>query len=188
MEPMLLEIPESFETERLFIRTHNAGDGAKINEAIIETFDGLKRWMPWADHIPSVEETEAFVRKSIADFVLRKELNFLIFLKDSDTFAGCIGIPRLEWSIPRFEIGYWMRKNLQGNGYTAEAAKGLTKFAFEFLKAKRVEIRCASDNIKSRSIPPKIGYELDGILRNFNIGLSGEAHDVVVFSKIKKEE
>ena len=185
MNPILLDFPDYFETERLFIRARKPGDGKEINTAIVETFEDLRLWMPWADHIPPLEETEEYARRAAADFITRKVLDFSIFLKDSNQFVGSIGLPRLDWRIPKFEIGYWIRKSQQSNGYAFEAAEGMTKFTFETLNAKRVEIRCDPNNVKSTRIAHKLCFDLEGVLRNDYISPSGHVRDTVVYAKIR---
>lgn len=54
MNPILLDFPDSLESERLIIRCPRAGDGAMINAAIVESFAELTRWMPWARTLPTV--------------------------------------------------------------------------------------------------------------------------------------
>ncbi len=56
--PLLASIPESFETERLLIRVPLPGDGEALNHAIRESIDELRPWMPWAQDIPSVAQSE----------------------------------------------------------------------------------------------------------------------------------
>ena len=68
MDALLLDFPESFESDRLTIRAPRAGDGTEIHAAVEETFDDLKPWMPWAQQIPTLEESEAFVRRSQCQF------------------------------------------------------------------------------------------------------------------------
>ena len=41
MEALLLDFPESFESDRLTIRAPRAGDGTEIHAAVCETFDDL---------------------------------------------------------------------------------------------------------------------------------------------------
>jgi ribosomal-protein-serine acetyltransferase len=69
--PILLDIPESFETERLLIRVPRAGDGPGLNAAVVETIDNLKKWMPWAQEIPSVDKSEENSRKTYSQFLTR---------------------------------------------------------------------------------------------------------------------
>ena len=184
MEALLLDFPESFESDRLTIRVPRAGDGTEIHAAVEETFDDLKPWMPWAQQIPTLEESEAFVRRSQCQFLAREDLALLLFLKDTNTIVGGSGLHRIDWDIPKFEIGYWCRKRFQGQGYITESTEAIAKFAFETLGAKRVEIRCDSKNIKSRRIPDRLGFKLEGTLRNNSVSTSGELRDTLVFAKI----
>ena len=186
MDALLLDFPESFESNRLTIRAPRAGDGAEVNAAVRETFDDLKVWMPWAQQMPTLEESESFVRRSQCDFLARKDLMLFLCLKGTDTLVGGSGLHRINWDIPKFEIGYWCRKRFQGQGYITESTKAITKFAFETLGAKRVEIRCDSKNVRSRRIPDRLGFKLEGTFRNDSLSPLGELRDTLVFAKIKE--
>ena len=186
MDALLLDFPESFESDRLTIRAPRPGDGAEINSAVRETFDDLKPWMPWAQQMPTLEESESFVRRSQCDFLARKDLMLFLFLKGTDTLVGGSGLHRINWDIPKFEIGYWCRKRFQGQGYIRESTEAITKFAFETLGAKRVEIRCDSKNVRSRRIPDRLEFKLEGTFRNDSLSPSGELRDTLVFAKIEE--
>lgn len=67
-----------------------------------------------------------------------------------------------------------------------EAIHELTHFAMVDLKARRLEIRCESTNTKSRTIPEKLGYELEGILRNEDFSADGKRlTDTCIYAKIQ---
>lgn len=185
MDALLLDFPESFESDRLTIRAPRPGDGAEINAAVRETFDDLNIWMPWAQQIPTSEESEAFVRRAQCQFLEREELTLFLFLKGTNTIVGSSGLHRINWDIPKFEIGYWCRKRFQGQGYITESTEAIAKFAFETLGARRVEIRCDSKNIRSRRIPDRLGFKLEGTLRSDSLSPSGELRDTLIFAKIK---
>jgi RimJ/RimL family protein N-acetyltransferase len=112
MLPILENFPHSFETERLFIRMPLPGDGQLVYEAVMESVDELKVWMPWAQSCPSKEETEANVRKAHAQFLERTDLRFHLFEKDTKKFIGSSGLHRIDWAARKFEIGYWCRSPL----------------------------------------------------------------------------
>ena len=76
------------------------------------------------------------------------------------------GIHGPRWKIRRFEIGYWVRKSAQGNGYAAEATNALSRYAFEILNARRVEIGHAHGNLASQAIIRKLGFEHECTKRN----------------------
>jgi len=51
MKPILRDIPEFFETERLIVRCPRPGDGQLVHEAVVETLRDLRAWpasLPWA--------------------------------------------------------------------------------------------------------------------------------------------
>ena len=186
MDALLLDFPESFESDRLTIRAPRPGDGVEINAAVRETFDDLKVWMPWAQQMPTLEESESYVRRAQCQFLAREELTLFLFLKGTNTMVGSSGLHRIDWDIPKFEIGYWCRKRFQGQGYITESTEAITQFAFETLGAKRVEIRCDSKNVRSQRIPDRLGFKLEGTFRNDSLSPSGELRDTLVFAKIKE--
>ena len=166
MDPLLLDLPEEIATRRLVLRPPRAGDGRAMNEAVVESIEALQRWMPWATPAPSPEQSESWCRKSAADFLARRQLPMLMFLLDDGSFAGSSGMHVVDWNVPRFEIGYWVRRRLEGQGLVTEAVGALTRFAFETLGAQRVEIRADDRNERSWRVAERLGYRLEGTLRN----------------------
>jgi ribosomal-protein-serine acetyltransferase len=96
-------------------------------------------------------------------------------------------MPRLDWEMRSFEIGYWIRASEHGKGYVTDAVKLLTAFAFQELSANRVFIRCSTKNLRSSAIPRGLGFAHEGIARNSVKDVTGLLHDVDVFSMIPGE-
>jgi len=187
MNPILLNIPDSFETERLLIRCPRAGDGAEVNAAVRETVEELRPWMPWVNPIPTIEQSEERQRVARAHFLERSDLPLNLYLKGTETYVGGSGLHRMDWEVPRFEIGYWCRKSLQGQGYITEAVRGITRFAFETLGANRIEIRCDVRNKKSQDVAGRCGYTLEAVLRNNGRRVDGTLRDTRVYSMIPED-
>jgi RimJ/RimL family protein N-acetyltransferase len=182
--PILRDFPESFETERLLIRGPLPGDGPEMHAAVNESLDELLPWMDWPRQHETVEDSEEKVRRDRARFLERTDLLLLLFLKGTDTLVGGSGLHRMDWSVPRFEIGYWCRTRFAGSGYITEAVRAITSFALEHLGARRVEIRCDSLNERSIRVAERAGYRLEGELRNAEVGAGGGPRNVLVFSVI----
>lgn len=163
--PILIDLPEQIETERLSIRWPCPGAGIVVNEAIRETFADLKTWMPWAQTLPSVEESEARARSAHAKVLAREDLPVHLFRKDTGELVGCSGLHPRGWEIPKFEIGYWCRTSCQGQGYITEAVKAITAFGFATIKARRIEIRCDERNDRSRRVAERAGFQVEGRFR-----------------------
>ncbi len=185
--PLLRDFPESFETERLLIRGPLPGDGPEVHAAVNESLDELLPWMDWPRQHETVEDSEERVRRDRVRFLERTDLLLLLFLKGTDTLVGGSGLHRMDWSVPRFEIGYWCRTRFAGNGYITEAVRAITSFAFEHLRARRVEIRCDSLNERSIRVAERAGYRLEGELRNAEVGADGGPRNVLIFSTIPED-
>ncbi|KAF0816928.1 Acetyltransferase, GNAT family [Bacillus sp. ZZV12-4809] len=185
MDPILKKFPERIETERLYMRTALPGDGKTVHEAISASASELKKWLPFAQNEQSVDEVESGIRKSYAQFIQREDFRIHIYRKEDDVFVGSTGLHRINWDVRKFEIGYWGDVRFRKSGYISEAAAGLTKFAFEHFQANRVEIRCDLRNTNSRRIPEKLGYTLEGILRNDSLSADKkELRDTCVYAKV----
>jgi RimJ/RimL family protein N-acetyltransferase len=182
MDPLLLDIPEDIETERMIVRIARPGEGVAVNEAIRESFAELQPWMPWAQTCPTPEETESHGRRAHAKFHVREDLTYRGWLKGTDRLVVSSGLHRLDWSVPRFEIGYWVRTSMTGKGYAGEMVRALANLAFETLRAKRVEIRCDARNQRSWRVAERCGFEFEGVLRCDSRGTDGSVRDTRVYS------
>lgn len=187
-KPVLLNFPDQFESERLLIRAPRAGDGKAINEAIIESFNELNIWMPWAREKPTLQDSEEACRRSAARFIAREDLQLLLFSKSTGELVGSSGLHRFDWSVPKFEIGYWCRTSQTGKGYISEAVSRIARFAFDHLKAERIEIHCDSGNYRSSKIPERLGFQLEGILRNHARDPRGALRDTRVYSIVSANQ
>jgi len=185
-DPILIDVPESLETERLLLAAPRPGLGVALSVAITESIGQLQPWMPWAQQAPSWEESELVVRRAQADFILRTNLNYQIYDRavEGRRLLGGAGLHRIDWEARRFEIGYWVRASAQGRGYVSETVLALTQMAFEQLRARRVEIRMDDVNVRSRAVAERCGFELEGILRQDSLSPSGEPRSTCVYARI----
>lgn len=186
--PILLDIPDAFESDRLLIRAPRPGDGAAIDEAVRETLVPLRQWMDWALPEPSVEVSESFARRGAADYISRTNFPMLLWLKGEPTFVGCSGFYVRDWLVPSFEIGYWCRACFERQGYISEAVRAISRFAFAHLGARRLEIRCDARNERSARVAQRTGYQLEGRLRNHQIDMSGQLRDTLIFALVPEEQ
>ncbi|WP_242246031.1 GNAT family N-acetyltransferase [Bacillus cereus group sp. BfR-BA-01523] len=186
MNSILLDVPLQIETDRLILRAPlQAGDGNVVHQAIKDSINELKQWLLLFQSIPTVEETEIILRNAHIDFLKRESFRYLIYLKGTNDFIGTASLHGINWKISKCEIGYWINTQFSGNGYMTEAVSELTNLGFQLLKFRRIEIRCESNNTKSRAIPEKLGFELEGILRNEDLSADGkELTDTCIYAKV----
>lgn len=193
MKPILRDFPDHFESERLLIRGPRPGDGPELNAAVIESLAELKPWMPWAQKPPTLEESEENARRGHARFLTREDLWLLLFLKEPhamgrNTMVGGSGLHRINWDVPSFEIGYWVRTAYAGQGYITEAVAAITDFAFDVLGAQRVFIKCDAKNERSAAVARRLDFPFEGTLRRDTRDHFGNLRDTLVFAKVQKGE
>ena len=181
-QPILLDLPDQLPGERVLVRPYRAGDGAALWEAVTESREHILPWLPWGGTHRTPAESEAFVRKWQANWLLREDLILGIWERATGHYLGGSGLHRIQWDVPSFEIGYWLRRTAEGHGYMTEAVQLLCQLAFETLAANRVFIRVASGNHRSAAIPRRLGFVHEATLRNDTRDASGELRDMLVFA------
>lgn len=187
-DPLLIDVPERLDGERTVLLAPRAGLGAEMAVVIAQSLSHLRPWMPWAQDAPTAESSEMVVRRMQADFITRSDLCFQIYARKPDGSAGRLlggtGLHRIDWTVRKFEIGYWIRPEAAGQGHVSEAVRLLAALAFDRLGARRVEIRCDARNLKSRAVAERCGFTLEGVLRCDALGVDGQARDTAVYARI----
>lgn len=185
--PILHDLPERIDTPRLALRCPREGDGRLVHEALQESFGELHGAMYWARAPSSEEECEVNARLARSRYVARQDMRLLVFRREDGRLVGSSGLHAPEWTVPKFEIGYWLRTSETGRGYATEAVAGVARFAFEILEARRVEIRCDVRNERSAAVARRLGFALEGRLRCDRRAPDGTVSDTLVFARIGPE-
>ncbi len=165
-------------TERLLIRPVRVGDASLMHTAMKDSFQDLKEWMPWAQSLASLRDTEVYLAhgeriwSSPAHDGVEQPLQ--IMDPTDRIYYGATGIKPANLSIPSFEIGYWVNQAYAKQGIITEAMNALTRYLFQVLKAKRVEINCEQDNKNSANVALRLNYDLEGTLRNHRFNANGK--------------
>lgn len=186
IEPILLNLPDSIQTERLLLRPPRTGDGALLHEAVTESLTELRRFLassPWVAAEQTVESSEVFCRTAQSNFLVRKDLTFLLFEKATGDLAGVADLHRTDWTIPKTEVGYWSRTSKSGNGFISEAVAALVDFAFASLGVARVEVVTDEENTGSRKIAERCGFQLEGTLRNERRASDGSLRNTCIYAR-----
>lgn len=180
----LIPMFEELRGERVVVRPYRESDAQELFEAMVESRDHLRPWMPFADEHQAVEESRHWIIQQMAHWLLREDLVLSIWEQSTGRYLGGTGLHPHNWEIGYFEIGYWLRPSAEGYGYVTEAVRLLTDYALDNLKANRLEICCDALNTRSAAIPKRLGYMLEGSLRNHVATSDGRLRTTLVFSLI----
>ena len=156
--PILLDLPMPIRTPRLVITPTYPEFAEQLFNAKMESIPELLEWMAWAvGDQGTLEDQKERMCKWQAEFILREELKMLVFTHDGE-FVAATGLHRINWDIPRCDIGYWCKSSAQGNGYITEMANALTRYAFDVLKMRKVGIHVDKENMKSAAVANRLGF------------------------------
>jgi ribosomal-protein-serine acetyltransferase len=126
--------------------------------------DHLAPWMPWVATTTSVADTMGFVTFSKNEHAAGRATNCA--LRYRGEVVGTAGL-RLDANNKRAELGYWVDKAHEGKGIVTRASRALTDAAFGELGMNRVEIHAGVENVRSRAVPERLGFVLEGVLRQY---------------------
>ncbi|MBZ0254930.1 GNAT family N-acetyltransferase [bacterium] len=123
----------------------------------------LRQWLPWVDRQQSLVDCQRFLNSLQDHFTNNKAMHCGIWVQGH--LVGVVGMDRIDWPNKTAEIGYWIGKGHEGKGLITRCSRFLVEFAFSELKLNRLEIRCAPNNLRSRKIPERLGFTMEGRLK-----------------------
>jgi RimJ/RimL family protein N-acetyltransferase len=138
--------------------------------------------MHWVEHHQTLADSEDYCHRVADSWERRTDFALGIWERGTGRLLGGTGFHNIDWDVPSFDIGYWIRPSAEGKGYVTAAAKLLTECAFEELGAQRLVITCDADNVRSAAIPERLGFMLEARLRNHVRKANGLLRDTLIFA------
>jgi ribosomal-protein-serine acetyltransferase len=163
------------------LETRHADDFFKL---VQDNYDRLANWCPWLDRVGSLESTRAFIREKIFMFADRNGFTAGIF--ERSKLIGVIALEYIDHSNSITEVGYWIDSRAEGKGLVRRACTAVIDHAFGELGLERVQIRCATGNLRSRAIPERLGFRNEGIIRQCE-RLPNRTVDLVIYGMLSDE-
>ncbi|MEU1160393.1 GNAT family N-acetyltransferase [Streptomyces sp. NPDC005921] len=155
MEPVTLTTP------RLLLRAVGPQDTDAVYAAVQDP--DIQRWTT----IPSPylpEHARSFTEQMVPDgWTEGSMFTFGVFLPAGE-LAGMLALTMR--SLGAAEVGFWTAKEHRGHGYTTEATRAATHWAFTRMAIDRVEWRAEVGNHGSRAVAERAGFTIEGTLRS----------------------
>jgi RimJ/RimL family protein N-acetyltransferase len=170
---------------RIIVRLWADSDAEALFAAIDNARSHLKPWMDWVDRHQEPADTRDSITRWLIEFTRRENIALGICVRaDNRTVLGATGFHNIDWTVPAVEVGYWVIPEVQGQGYVTEAVALLTDFAFAEFNANRISIQCDPHNERSKRVAERLGYQLEGRLRNKARTPDGGLRDTLVYSLV----
>lgn len=165
---MLREPPSRIVTSRLLLRPWASSDAPTLLRLLERNRAHLEPWIPphVASPVPLQELVERLSRFA-EDFAAGRGFRCALFaLEDGRLLGEADLFPRdASGRVPlaqadRVELGYWLDRDVTGQGFATEATAALLDVAKTLAHVTRAEIRCETGNEPSRRVPIRLGFTL----------------------------
>jgi ribosomal-protein-serine acetyltransferase len=140
--------------------------------------------MPWAAG-STLDTTREFIRSRRLEFA--RSGGFSSVIVERDRLVGSIGLPNVDHDRRSCEIGYWLGRSGHGRGTATLAVRALIDHAFGAGQLNRVVIRAGVGNLRSRAVAERLGFTLEGVLRQAERHPDGHYVDLAVYSLLASE-
>jgi RimJ/RimL family protein N-acetyltransferase len=136
------------------LRRYRADDLDTLLQAVTDSADHLRPWMPWAAGYTRQAAAE-FVAKSAQAWADGSEYGYAI-IADGTLAGGCSLMDRIGPG--GLEIGYWVHRAWTRRGLATAASAALVQAAFGLPGVDRVENVHDELNVASAGVPRKLGF------------------------------
>ncbi|NRD78329.1 GNAT family N-acetyltransferase [Bacillus sp. BRMEA1] len=165
---------------QLFQRHH----ALTLFQLVEENRDHLSQWLPWVSTMVTLYQFETVIPVWLNQFAENQALNVGILYRGK--LVGSIGLHQIDWYNNMASIGYYLSKKAEGRGIITRSVTAMLNYAFFDLGMNRIEIRCGVNNQKSRAIPERLGFIMEGTIRDGEL-LNGQFHDITIYSMLARD-
>jgi RimJ/RimL family protein N-acetyltransferase len=136
------------------LRRYRADDLDAVLEAVTDSADHLRPWIPWATGYDRTSAAE-FLAKAAQNWADGTAYNYAI-TTGGVLAGGCSLMARIGPG--GLEIGYWVHRAYIRRGLATTASAALVQQAFRWPDIERVEIVHDELNVASGGVPRKLGF------------------------------
>lgn len=166
------------------IRTLHRGLADRIFRIVQAERDHLGRFLPWVQQTQSISDTVRFLAQARDAFLHGQAVHGAIWVDGE--LAGMMALTLHNKVDQCAHIGYWLSSRVQGRGVIAKALPEFVRYAFTEWRLHRIEILCATDNVRSCRVAERAGFVHEGVLREAR-KVNGAYLDMHVYSLLEQE-
>lgn len=165
MKPTLLIKREHLENHPqnwIVLRRWQIDDAPALFKEVDKNRTHLGAWLPWVSGTQGVGDSLGFIEASIKAFDSGTKFEYGIFMRpDNDScewkVIGSIGFVDVVPNV-KTEIGYWLVRDMEGQGIVTMAMKTLMAEGRNTLGIYHFVVKALEGNLKSRKVPERLGF------------------------------
>ena len=172
------------QSERLLLRNLTGQDASDVFEIysdpeVMKYFDDRSAFKELSEADQMISEYNNAIRD-------KNGMRWGIELKASGKLIGTCGFHAISDYHKRIETGYDLNRKYWGNGFMSEALSLIIDHAYNHSEVNRIEAYVETPNKASRSLLEKLGFRMEGILREHEM-CRGSLIDIQILSLLRKE-
>jgi len=171
-------------SENITLRILKIIDAKELYTLVDRNRKYLREWLPWLDLNTTVEHSETFIKDVIHQ--PGKDNSFQCGVFYNGTLVGMCGFHPINNVNNSVAIGYWVSRDMMGQGIITQCAEYFINYAFETLNLNKVCIPIAENNFKSRAVCERLGLFNEGLERDAEI-LYGKYVNHIRYSILRSE-
>lgn len=161
-------------------------DNAKLMyEVLVQNRNFLLPWMQWLNDTKSAKDTHNFLIQSDKKWDNNYAYEYAIVL--NNVIIGSCGAVEVDIKNKKVALGFWLANDYRGNGYVMESVRLLEQELFRN-GFNKIIIHNDVLNKNSVNLAKKLGYELEGVLKQDRwLVYESRFRDTNCFAKFKKK-
>jgi ribosomal-protein-serine acetyltransferase len=165
---------------RLIERQHTAD----LFKVIDSNREHLSRWHPWMDAMRTAGDVEKAIVLWQQQYAGNRGFCAGIWFRGR--LCGAINHLNVDWVNRCAILSYWLDEQHQGRGIMTACCRAFISHAFNTWNLNRITIECATENKRSRAIPERLGFRLEGIVRGVE-WLHGKFADHALYGLLRSD-
>ncbi|MCP4550303.1 MAG: GNAT family N-acetyltransferase [bacterium] len=150
----------------ILLRRGLLSEARLLVDAVQCSYPEMERYLPWASVGYDLEAAREFLSFAREEERTARGLHLSVFHLASGELIGGVGL-MMRSHAGHAELGYWLRTDFSGRGYTTDASALLLDYGFSRLGLRRVFLTCDVANKGSRRVAEKLGMRREGRLREY---------------------
>lgn len=170
------------------VRTYREEDAAALLDALQNSYDHLRPWMPWARPDDTLEDRRDYCLRMARDFEAGTDYTMGLF-EGQSLLAGTgfhLRVGPKEWQ--NAEIGMWVRGDRAGQGVGTELLSMLLEWGFsDEWGWHRIIWKCDANNVGSARVAEKNGMRFEARFLKDALNVQGERTDTLQYALLREE-
>lgn len=169
---------------QLELRSARPEHAQAFADLVVTNHDSLRKYLPAVTQVNSLEAAQEHMVHCMKEAETLELLEVHIFFENQ--LCGAIRLNYFEHHNKKVALGYLIDTAHRGKGLVGKSARVMIDYAFNTLNMNRIELRCVPENQASVKVAERLGFILEGRLRQAEMLDQGPV-DLLVYSLLKSD-